>query len=85
MLSRVMRATLSYTVLRLLLFFAAIWVLYLAGARGFLLLVLAAVVSALISFVVLNRLRDKMSGSLTASLGKFRSRLDEGTSSEDTD
>ena len=80
-----MRATLSYTVLRLLLFFAAIWVLYLAGARGFLLLVLAALVSALISFVVLNRLRDKMSGSLTSSLGKFRSRLDEGTRSEDVD
>ncbi len=80
-----MRATLSYTVLRLLLFFAAIWVLYLAGARGFLLLVLAAVVSALISFVVLSRLRDKMSGSLTTRLTRFRERLDEGTRSEDLD
>jgi Protein of unknown function (DUF4229) len=80
-----MRATLSYTVLRLLLFFAAIWVLYLAGARGFLLLVLAAAVSALISFVVLSRLRDKMSGSLTSTITRFRTRLDEGTRSEDVD
>jgi len=80
-----MRATLSYTILRLLLFVAALWVLYLAGARGFLLLVLAAAVSALISFVVLSRLRDRMSGSLTAVVTKFRDRLDEGTRSEDVD
>jgi hypothetical protein len=85
MLKGVMRATMSYTILRLLLFFAAIWLLYLAGARGFVLLVLAAAVSALISLVVLNRLRDKMSSSLAGRMGRFRERLDEGARSEDVD
>jgi hypothetical protein len=85
MLAGAMRATMSYTVLRLLLFFAALWLLYLAGARGFVLLILAAAISALISFVVLNRLRDSMSAALSGRVSRFRSRLDEGTRSEDVD
>jgi hypothetical protein len=80
-----MRATMSYTVLRLLLFFAALLLLYLAGARGILLVGLAAGVSALISFVALSKLRDSMSGSLFARVSRFRQRLDEGTRSEDVD
>jgi Protein of unknown function (DUF4229) len=80
-----MRATMSYTILRLLLFFAAIWLLDLAGARGILLLALAAAVSALISLVVLSRLRDGMSIALTTRLTRFRQRLDDGASSEDVD
>jgi hypothetical protein len=80
-----MRATLSYTVLRLLLFFAALIVLSLAGARGLLLLVLAAVISAVISLVALSRLRDSMSGSLSARVRSMRSRLDDASRSEDTD
>jgi hypothetical protein len=80
-----MRATMSYSVLRLLLFFAALLLLYLAGARGILLLVLAALISALISLVALSKLRDSMSGSLSARLSRFGSRLDEGTKSEDVD
>jgi hypothetical protein len=80
-----MRATMSYTVLRLLLFFAVLLVLHWLGAGGILLLVLAAGVSALISFVVLSRLRDSMSSSLSSRLGRFKQRLDEGTRSEDID
>ncbi len=85
MLDGVMRATLSYTLLRLLLFFAAILVLYWVGVGGIMLVFLAAVISALISYVVLSRLRDSMSTSLTARMSRFRQRLDEGTRSEDVD
>jgi small-conductance mechanosensitive channel len=85
MLEGVMRATLSYTILRLLLFFAAILVLYWIGVGGFMLVILAALISALISYVVLSRYRDAMSTSLTGRLTRFRERLDEGTRSEDVD
>jgi hypothetical protein len=85
MLVGVMRATMSYSILRLLLFFAAILALYFAGLRGILLVGVAAVVSALISYVVLSRLRDSMSASLNNRITRFRDRLDEGTRAEDVD
>jgi hypothetical protein len=85
MLSYVMRATMNYTILRLLLFFAALIVLYFLGIGGIALVALAALISALISFVVLSRLRDKMSASLFTRVTRFRQRLDEGTRSEDID
>jgi hypothetical protein len=85
MLGYVMRATLNYTILRLLLFFAALIVLYFLGIGGIALVALAALISALISFVVLSRLRDKMSASLFTRVTRFRERLDEGTRSEDID
>jgi hypothetical protein len=85
MLSYVMRATMSYTILRLLLFFAVLLALYFAGVGGIALVALAAVISALVSFVVLSKLRDSMSASLSARVSRFRERLDEGTRSEDID
>jgi hypothetical protein len=85
MLGHVMRATMSYTILRLLLFFAALLILYLVGVGGIALVALAALISALVSFVVLSRLRDSMSASLFAKVTRFRERLDEGTRSEDVD
>jgi hypothetical protein len=85
MLGYVMRATMSYTILRLLLFFAVLIVLYFVGVGGIALVALAAVISALISFVVLSRLRDSMSTSLFTKMTRFRERLDEGTRSEDID
>ena len=85
MLSYVMRATMSYTILRLLLFFAVLIVLYFLGVGGIALVALAAVISALISFVVLSRLRDSMSASLFTKVTRFRERLDEGTRSVDID
>lgn len=85
MLGYVMRAILNYTILRLLLFFAALIVLYFLGIGGIALVALAALISALISFVVLSRLRDKMSASLFTRVTRFRERLDEGTRSEDAD
>jgi len=71
--------------------------LYLVGARGLLLLLLACLVSALASYVLLSKQRDRISGSLTARLGTgrlrsgqprmqgFRARLEEGARAEDDD
>lgn len=65
-------------------------VLYLAGARGFLLLALAFVISALASYVLLSKQREVMAGALNRRLGRvtakateFRERIDEGAASED--
>jgi hypothetical protein len=80
-----MRATLAYSTMRLLLFIACLLLIYLAGARGLLLVALALVVSGIVSFVVLSRQRDAMSGSLVSSFRGFRARLDEGSGSEDED
>jgi len=85
MLGCEMRATMSYTILRLLLFVAVLAVLHFVGVGGFLMLALAALISALISLVALSRLRDSMSASINNRLTRFRDRLDEGTRAEDSD
>ncbi len=84
-LNTVMRATLSYTVLRLGLFVVAFVLLYLAGARSFLLLVLATLVSLVVSYFVLSPQRAAMSEAITARMSDFRKRLDAGTRAEDQD
>ena len=87
-----MRAAVAYTSARIVLFIAALAVLYLIGARGLILLALALLVSGLVSYVVLSRARDRMSASLSGRLGGMRSRvkefgqrLDEGAQAEDQD
>ena len=80
-----MRATLSYTVLRLAIFAAALGILYLVGARGILLVGLAALVSAIISFTLLARLRAAMAGSISERISRVRAGLDEGAKAEDVD
>lgn len=80
-----MRATFSYTIMRLLLLFAALIVVYFTGARGLLLVALAFLISGIISFIVLSRQRDAMSGALTSRMRNFRERLDAGTRAEDDD
>jgi ABC-type proline/glycine betaine transport system permease subunit len=80
-----MRATLSYTVLRLMLFFAAVLLLWLFHLRGITLVVVALVVSSIISLPLLSKLRDRMSTSLTGKIDGFHTRLDEGTKAEDVD
>ena len=87
-----MRTGLAYTSARILLFIVAMVLLYLAGARGILLLALAVAVSALASNVLLSKQRDAMAGALqrrmsrvTDKAAEFRSRLEEGASSEDED
>jgi hypothetical protein len=80
-----MNATLAYTTARILLFAVVLGVLYLVGARGLLLLGTAVLISGLVSFIVLSRQRDAMSGAITARISNFRQRLDEGTRAEDDD
>jgi TctA family transporter len=87
-----MRTTLAYTSARILLLVVSIILLYLAGARGLLLLALAFVVSGIASFVLLSRQRDVMSGALMARIKNgraraagFRARLEEGSRAEDED
>lgn len=80
-----MRSTIAYTTARILLFVAAAGLLYVAGARGLLLLALALLVSGIVSFVVLSRQRDAMSGAIMARFRGLRSGLDAGASAEDDD
>ncbi len=87
-----MRATLAYTSARIVLLIVSLILLYLAGARGLLLLALALVVSGIVSFVLLSGQRDRMSGALMARLKNGRSRaagvrarLEEGARAEDED
>jgi Protein of unknown function (DUF4229) len=87
-----MRTGLAYTSARILLLVVSLVLLYLAGARGIILLALAFVVSALASYVLLSRQRDAMSAALSRRFVKasqkaaeFRARLDAGTAAEDVD
>jgi uncharacterized membrane protein len=80
-----MRATLSYTLLRLLIFFAAALVLALFGVHGITLIVVALIISAIISLPLLSKLRDRMSASLSGRVAGFGSKLDAGTKAEDGD
>lgn len=80
-----MRATFAYTTARILLFAVATLLLYLAGARGLLLLGLALLVSGIASYMLLSRQRDAMSGALVKRLTRARQRLDAGAASEDDD
>jgi Flp pilus assembly protein TadB len=80
-----MRATLSYTLLRVLIFLAVALILALFGVHGLTLIVVALLISAIISLPLLSRFRDRMSTSLTRRLGRFSARLDEGTRGEDVD
>src|SRR5260370_3210887 len=85
-----MRTGFSYRWAWILLLVAAMGLLYLAGARGILLVALAFAVSALASYVLLSRQRDAMSGAIARRFGKqgqprrrrlaeLRAPLDEGT------
>jgi len=80
-----MRATLSYTLLRLLIFFAAALVLALFGVHGLTLIALALLISAVISLPLLSRYRDSMSRALSGRMNTFKAKLDQGTKAEDID
>jgi hypothetical protein len=80
-----MRSTIAYTTARILLFVVVTGLLYLAGARGLLLLGAAVLISGIISYVVLSRQRDAMSSAITSRIQGVRGRLDAGTRAEDDD
>ena len=96
MKSRTWPSILAYTSARILMFGCSVILLYLAGARGLLLLGLGLVISALASYILLNKQRqiiaDKLNGRLantaakaTSKVTEFRERLEEGTGAEDDD
>ncbi|MFC7329294.1 DUF4229 domain-containing protein [Marinactinospora rubrisoli] len=81
-----MRSVIAYTASRLLLFAVAFGVLYLLGARGFLAIALALLVSGMISYVLLSKQRDAMSQTVVAGLARIRdmgARIDEASGKED--
>jgi UPF0716 family protein affecting phage T7 exclusion len=87
-----MRTAFAYTSARILMFGVSVIVLYLAGARGILLLGLGLVISALGSYILLNKQREIIAARLNGRLSRvgskaaeFRARLEEGTSMEDAD
>lgn len=83
MLSTVMRATLAYTLLRILIFAAVAGILALLGVHGITLLAVALVISAIISLPLLSRLRDRMSASLAGRTERLRAGLEAGSRRED--
>jgi len=91
-----MRTGLAYTTARILILVISLVVLYLCGARGFLLLALAFIISAIASYMLLYKQREKMAGALNRRISKttsgvtgkvteIRERLEEGTAAEDAD
>lgn len=76
---------LRYTMLRLTLFVAALALLIGLGARGFVLFVLAVLLSGVVSFFLLSGPRAAMSERLTARLARLNRRIDESTRAEDDD
>lgn len=74
---------LLYTVARITLFLAVAGILYLIGARGFLLLIIAFLLSGLLSFIVLDRLRDSVSARLSQRVDRARERRAQAAAAED--
>ena len=90
MKSRTWTSILAYTSARILMFGCAVILLYVAGARGSLLLALGLVISALASYILLNKQRaiiaDRLNGRLSKAGSKvteLRDRLDDGSKAED--
>jgi hypothetical protein len=93
-LGSAMRTGLAYTTARILILVVSLVVLYFCGARGFLLLGLAFVISAIASYILLFKQRELMAGALnrridkatakaTGKAAEFRERLEEGAAAED--
>jgi hypothetical protein len=74
---------LLYTAARVGLFLATLVLLYVAGMRQLLLLLVAVLVSGILSYILLGRLRDQMSSSVVEHGQAFRSRMRSRTTAED--
>lgn len=74
-----------YTVLRLLVFFGCLSVGWLCGLRSFVLLIVAAVASTVISFFVLNRFRQETVDVVENRVERRRARAQELREAEDDD
>lgn len=78
-----MRATLIYTLLRILIFAAVGGILALFGVQGITLIAAALIISAIISLLVLSRFRDRMSASIVGRTERIRAGLEAGSKRED--
>jgi UPF0716 family protein affecting phage T7 exclusion len=92
MKNRTWTSILAYTSARILMFGCAVILLYVAGARGVLLLGLGLVISALASYILLNKQRTIIAEKLNGKIGKagsrvteLRERIEEGARAEDTE
>jgi hypothetical protein len=74
---------LAYTLARFALFAGVLAVLTLLGARGIALLLLAIIISALLSLWLLAGMRDAMAAALAGRMQRIRTDLDDGAGSED--
>jgi hypothetical protein len=74
---------LVYTTARVAVFAVVLVVLYALGMRQILLLATAVVVSGLLSYVLLGRLRDSMSAAVISRGESMRARFRERTQAED--
>jgi hypothetical protein len=77
--------TVSYSVLRLGLFGATLALLaaVLRGVDFFTVLVIATLVSGVLSYFLLARSREQMAGTVASRLGRLNARLDAGAAAED--
>jgi hypothetical protein len=74
-----------YSLLRILIFFGLLCVLWLCGLRGWPLLLLTAVASAIISLLALRGPREQFAGQLEQKISKRMEKADEMRTSEDDD
>lgn len=75
--------TLRYSTLRVAILAGVFFLLALIGFRGIVLLVLAAAISGLASYVVLSRQRDAMAAVVEEKLRRTRERIDSSAAAED--
>src|ERR1700733_7195890 len=65
---------LGYTAARILVLGVSLLVLYLLGARGILLIALAFVISAILSYILLYGQRERLAGALNRRIEKATSK-----------
>lgn len=75
----------QYTAARLALFLVCWGLLWLVGAKGILGVLIAIIVSGLLSYVVLDRMRDRFAQALTGGFRDLRARFTAGRAGEDDD
>ncbi len=78
-------AFLRYTALRALILVGTAGLLFVAGLRSWLLLLVAVLLSGFISIFALRRQRDEASSALSNRLTRINQRLDEHASAEDAE
>lgn len=78
-----MRSVILYTIARLAIFAATAGVLALFGARGFLLVLMALLISGIVSFVLLSGQRDRVSATVAGGLRAQRQKFERSVTKED--